>query len=496
MTKRIGRFFACLVGCLASAVLSPADAVAEKRVALVVGNSAYQHVTRLANPLNDARLMAQTLQTLGFTLIGGGAQTELDKAGFDDVVQRFGRELQGADVGLFFYAGHGVQVRGSNYLIPVTANPTREADVDFQMVDVALVLRQMEGAGTKLNLVLLDACRNNPFGGRGLRTASSGLAHMQAPEGTLISYATQPGSVAQDGVGANSPYSKALAETMRKSGLDIFQAFNQVGLAVKRATANQQQPWVSSSPIDGNFYFAGGLKQQGEAGAPAAVADPCASAEAHWRSVEAIGSAAALEDHLTRFPNCAFAGLARVRLQAERSKAAANKKTAALAPDPAPGAPGSDAQNTLVLETSKGPVVIRLRADIAPRHAERLKQLARDGFYNNAPFHRVIAGFMAQTGDGEKGNGTGKSKYPNLAPEFSKEPFRRGIVAMARAADPNSANSQFFIAYAESPHLNGQYTVVGEVVSGMDNVDKIKKGEPVTDPDRILRAFVQSEGKK
>ena len=151
------------------AVVFTSPAAAEKRVALVVGNSAYQSVPRLDNPRNDALLVADTLNRLGFTLVGGGAQVDLDKTQFDSVVQRFGNQLIGADVALFYYAGHGLQVRGTNYLVPVTANPTRETDVDFQMVDVALVLRQMEGAGTKLNLVILDACRNNPFGGRGLR---------------------------------------------------------------------------------------------------------------------------------------------------------------------------------------------------------------------------------------------------------------------------------------------------------------------------------------
>ena len=156
----------------------------------------------------------------------------------------------------------------------------------------------------------------------------------------------------------------------------------------------------------------------------------------------------------------------------------------------------SDPQNTLVLETTKGPVVIRLRNDVAPQHAARLKQLARDGFYNNAPFHRVIPGFMAQTGDGDRGDGRGKSKYPDVKQEFSQVPFRRGIVGMARGGHSvDSANCQFFITYADAPHLNGQYTVVGEVVSGMDNVDKIKKGEPVADPDRITRAFVQADKK-
>jgi membrane-associated protease RseP (regulator of RpoE activity) len=232
-------------------------AQAEKRVALVVGNSAYRNVTPLDNPARDARLMADTLLSLGFTLIGGGAQLDLDKAGFDAAVQSFGNQLPGANVGLFYYAGHGVQVRGVNYLVPIGANPTKEADVDFQMLDSNLVLRQMEGAGTKLNIVVLDACRNNPFGGRGLRGTESGLAQMRAPEGTLISFATQPGNLAQDGTSGNSPYTKALAETIRRPGLDIFQTFNEVGLAVMQATGNSQQPWLSSSPIRGSFYFAG-----------------------------------------------------------------------------------------------------------------------------------------------------------------------------------------------------------------------------------------------
>ena len=131
----------------------------------------------------------------------------------DLAVQNFGRQVQGADVALFYYAGHGVQVSGANYLVPVSANPTREADVDFQMVDVNLVLRQMQGSGTRLNMVILDACRNNPFGARGLRASDGGLAQMRAPEGTLISYATQPGNVALDGADGHSPYTKALAAT-------------------------------------------------------------------------------------------------------------------------------------------------------------------------------------------------------------------------------------------------------------------------------------------
>ncbi|EKS40392.1 peptidylprolyl isomerase [Afipia clevelandensis] len=154
---------------------------------------------------------------------------------------------------------------------------------------------------------------------------------------------------------------------------------------------------------------------------------------------------------------------------------------------------GLDKANAIVIDTTKGRVIVKLRPDLAPKHAERIKQLARDGYYNNVPFHRVIEGFMAQTGDGQRFNGTGGSKYPNLPAEFSNVPFKRGIVGMARAGDPNSANSQFFIMFADGSFLNGKYTVVGEVVSGMDVVDKIKRGEPVQDPDKMVKVQVASD---
>jgi peptidylprolyl isomerase len=161
---------------------------------------------------------------------------------------------------------------------------------------------------------------------------------------------------------------------------------------------------------------------------------------------------------------------------------------------------GLDPQNTIYLETPHGRVVIKLRADLAPKHAERIKTLAREKYYDNVPFHRVIPGFMAQTGDGQRGDGTGGSKYPDLPAEFSAVPFKRGIVGMARAQNPNSANSQFFIMFAEAPSLNNQYTVVGEVVSGMDAVDKIKKGSAaqngaVASPDRIVKMQVAADAR-
>ena len=149
----------------------------------------------------------------------------------------------------------------------------------------------------------------------------------------------------------------------------------------------------------------------------------------------------------------------------------------------------TDTGKTLTLETTKGPVVIRLRPDLAPNHVARVTQLADEKFYDNVAFHRVIDGFMAQTGC-PNGTGTGGSKHANLKQEFNAEPHVRGTCSMARAQSPDSANSQFFICFDEAGFLNKQYTVWGEVVSGMENVDKIKRGEPVRDPDRIVTARV------
>jgi peptidylprolyl isomerase len=159
-----------------------------------------------------------------------------------------------------------------------------------------------------------------------------------------------------------------------------------------------------------------------------------------------------------------------------------------------------DKANAIVIDTTKGRIVIKLRNDLAPQHAERIKLLAREGYYNNVPFHRVMDGFMAQTGDGQKFDGTGGSKYPNLKQEFSSTPFKRGTVGMARRGDSvDTANSQFFICFGEASFLNGQYTVIGEVVQGMDVVDKLKKAPPgssggaVTDPDKMVKVQVAAD---
>jgi peptidylprolyl isomerase len=151
-----------------------------------------------------------------------------------------------------------------------------------------------------------------------------------------------------------------------------------------------------------------------------------------------------------------------------------------------------DLENMLYMDLESGRVVIQLRPDLAPKHVARIKELAREGFYDGIVFHRVIPGFMAQTGD-PTGTGRGGSDKPDLPAEFSNEPFVRGTLGMARTSDPNSANSQFFIHYAATPHLNGQYTVWGQVVEGMEYVDQLAPGEPPADPDKIVKMQVAAD---
>ncbi len=165
----------------------------------------------------------------------------------------------------------------------------------------------------------------------------------------------------------------------------------------------------------------------------------------------------------------------------------------------APAAPAQDTTHIIYLDTKDGRITIKLRPDLAPKHVAQIETLTKRGFYDGVVFHRVIDGFMAQTGD-PTGTGMGKSDLPDIPAEFSAEPFKRGTVGMARSQDPNSANSQFFICFADAPFLNTNYTVVGEVTSGMDAVDKIKKGDKaangqVTDPDKIVKMRLASPGK-
>ncbi len=247
---------ALLLGLLLAANLTGL-AYAETRLALVVGNSAYQHTSRLANPANDARLMSQVLRQAGFSV-----RLVLD-AKRDDMKREmlaFSRTLrQPETVGLFFYAGHGLQLNGLNYLVPVDADLASEDEVALQTVALSEFLQSLNALGGRdgrLNLVILDACRNNPFA-RGWRSVGRGLAQVDSPAGTLIAFATSPDEVAYDGRDGNSPYTKGLAQSILTPGLPVEQTFKAARKLVQSATAGErkpQVPWESTS-LTGDFYF-------------------------------------------------------------------------------------------------------------------------------------------------------------------------------------------------------------------------------------------------
>lgn len=222
------------------------------RYALVIGNSAYGDKP-LKNPANDARDVATALQRLGFDV---QLKTDAKLRDIEDSIRDFGLKLKRGGVGIFYFAGHGVQVQGVNYLVPIGARLSSESDAKFECVDAGRVLGKMEDAGNELNLVILDACRNNPFS-RSFRSADQGLARMDAPTGSLVAYATAPNSVASDGRGTNGLYTKYLLENIGTPGITIEEVFKRVRIGVMGETGKKQVPWESSS-IAGYFYLAGG----------------------------------------------------------------------------------------------------------------------------------------------------------------------------------------------------------------------------------------------
>lgn len=244
---------------IALTIGGPATAHASKRVALIIGNSAYAHAPALPNPVNDAKDVAEKLQALDFHV---SLAVDTTKADTDKVMREFADALDGADVAIFFYAGHGLQVAGQNYLVPIDAKLAKERDLEFEAVRLDFILKQMElGREDKTNIVFLDACRDNPLSrslARSMGTRSTnigkGLAQVDAGVGTFISYSTQPGNVALDGTGDNSPFTAALVKRMSEPGKNLTAVMIDVRKDVIAATKGEQVPWDHSS-LTGDFYF-------------------------------------------------------------------------------------------------------------------------------------------------------------------------------------------------------------------------------------------------
>jgi uncharacterized caspase-like protein len=248
-------------------VVSTQIAWAKKRVALILGNSAYMHTTALRNPVNDANALSKAFTRLGFEVIRG---TDLAKSGMDRQIRKFSRHLRGADLAVFFYAGHGMQLNFKNYLVPVDFNPQVGKNLIFQLISLDNILHELEKK-KRVSIIFLDACRDNPLANklesslsegrsmmidknRGVKVVGQGLAEVEGKAGTLIAYATQPGNVASDGDGNNSPFTEGLLKYIEEPGLEIRDMLSYVRVRVLKKTAEKQIPWDHSSLVN-KVYF-------------------------------------------------------------------------------------------------------------------------------------------------------------------------------------------------------------------------------------------------
>ncbi len=313
----------------------PGDAtVTEERVALVIGNAGYR-VDPLDNPVNDARLVAQSLRQAGFNVT---VQENLDRSGLVDALRDFGRRLGENTIAVLYYAGHGLQLRDRNYLIPIDADIRNEDEIPIAGVDLGFILGRMASARSRVNIVILDACRNNPFADRrGPR--AQGLAQMDAPVGTLLAYATAPGKLAADsgsGGGANSLYATHLARAVLAPGLPVEHVFKRVREGVVRDTNQLQVPWESSS-LQGEFAFVPGVAET----RTTAVDVEAAGELAFWNSIQASGRADEYRAYLRQYPKGRFAALAQTRVATFAAAPPATGSTvnavAAAGPLPRPG---------------------------------------------------------------------------------------------------------------------------------------------------------------
>ncbi len=353
--------FLSLLTCLILSLAMPARA-AEKRVALVVGVGAYTSVNPLTNPAKDAKLIAPLLRQLGFetVLVLDPTRAELATA-----VSDFSERVEGAAVALFYFAGHGMQIDGHNYLLPKDARVERRADLDFAVMDLRTVLKHME-APNRVNLVFLDACRDNPGLSRSLATwtggrsaaASRGLAREdRAGQGMLIAYATAPGEIAADGEGANSPFTAALARNLALPGVEVRQIMTRVRVEVMRATNQRQQPWDHSS-LNQEFYFVPPMAPAPPSGEPGDAL--------FWTSVRASSDPRDFEAYLHQHPHGQFAALARNQVERLGRQAMLTTAGPPLAFSPASG-PGGPAD-------PGGPLATPGPAGLSPRAPDRTQQ--------------------------------------------------------------------------------------------------------------------------
>jgi len=340
------------------------NAAAEQRIALVIGNAAYS-ASPLRNPVNDARAVAKSLNQLGFEVL---LKTNLNLQSMVEAVRELGARLKEGDVVLVYYSGHGMQVKGRNFLIPVNADIRGEDEVPYMSLDVSQVLDKLETARSRVNIVVLDACRSNPYI-RTFRTSRVGLAQMDAPGGTLIAFSTAPGSEARDGDAEYGTYTRHLLAHMPTPGLPVEVMFRRVRENVTAETKDRQVPWESSS-LKGDFYFARAIEKPiAAAPAPAAVAAQPAEMTvelAFWDSIKNSTNRADFEEYLQQYPNGRFAGLARNRVKGVQQAAPA----VANPPPAQSAAPEAAANEAARRKTQQDEIELAVVAALRKREAE------------------------------------------------------------------------------------------------------------------------------
>ncbi|HXI24874.1 MAG TPA: caspase family protein, partial [Pyrinomonadaceae bacterium] len=305
----------------------------ERRTALIIGNGAYTNAPPLKNPPNDATLLSTTLKKLGFEVVVGTNRSQRE---MKQLIREFGQRLRtGGGVGLFYFAGHGIQSKGHNYLIPIDADIQTEADLEDAGVDVNYVLNLMDEAQNVLNIAILDACRNNPFA-RSFRSAQEGLAQVKAPTGTLIAYATAPDSVAADGGGANSPYAEELTKQMEVSGVLLETMFRRVTEQVSSRSGGRQEPWYSAN-VKGDFFF-NNSRADSSLSETSSQIDPVAVEREYWETIRSSNDAQDYKDYLQAYPKGPYAVVARAKIR----QIEAAKTVQPADSQPAPSNSGSD----------------------------------------------------------------------------------------------------------------------------------------------------------
>ncbi len=314
------RFAALLLMAAMLAGALSSGAFAEKRLALIIGNNGYRHSGELDNPRHDARLIASVLRRAGFET---DVRIDVPRKAMKEAFRAYANKIRAAGsdaVGFFYYAGHGTQVKGINYLLPVDANIETEAQVESEAISASGLMAQLEGAGNRMNIVILDSCRNNPFK-RGYRAQVRGLAPMHAPKSTLVGYSTQPGNVALDGNAGYSPYAIALHRAIRRPGQTLQQTFKRARLEVNQATDGKQTPWEESS-LFGDFYFFPDAEKAEITPATGDIIQVREEAEA-WKDIRQSRDPESYRSFLAKNPEGTFALLAKDRLERLSELAAA-----------------------------------------------------------------------------------------------------------------------------------------------------------------------------